>query len=119
MTKFKAVTFVSGRQIGWMERNSRSLRFHGTPGQVAPAGMTKFKTVTFVSGRRIGCPAVTATLELKGFWRFPHSGTKEALALPALKRVIRVETLSQSAEALLPPHKCGGSHPRLLAASDF
>jgi hypothetical protein len=30
--------------------------------------------------------------------------------LPALKRVIRVETLSQSAEALLPPHKCGGFH---------
>jgi hypothetical protein len=32
------------------------------------------------------------------------------LALPALKRVIRVETLSRSAKALLPPHKCGGSH---------
>jgi hypothetical protein len=31
-------------------------------------------------------------------------------ARPALKRVIRVETLSQSAKALLPPHKCGGSH---------
>jgi hypothetical protein len=31
--------------------------------------------------------------------------------LPALKRTIRVETLSRSAEALLPPHKCGGSHP--------
>src|ERR1700683_3806945 len=26
------------------------------------------------------------------------------------KRVISVETLSQSARALLPPHKCGGSH---------
>src|SRR6202041_3370831 len=26
------------------------------------------------------------------------------------KRVIRVETLSRSAKALLPPHKCGGSH---------
>ena len=37
-------------------------------------------------------------------------GTHEALALPALKRVIRVETLSQSAKALFPPHKCGGSH---------
>ena len=36
--------------------------------------------------------------------------TNEALAFPALKRVIRVETLSQSAKALLPPHKCGGSH---------
>jgi len=34
----------------------------------------------------------------------------EALALPALKRVMRVETLSRSAKALLPPHKCGGSH---------
>jgi hypothetical protein len=31
-------------------------------------------------------------------------------ALPALKRVIRIETLSQSAKALLPPHECGGSH---------
>src|SRR5580658_7478037 len=27
--------------------------------------------------------------------------------------VIRVETLSQSAKALLPPHKCGGSHQQL------
>ena len=44
--------------------------------------------------------------------RFPHAGTHEALALPALKRVIRVETLSRSAKALLPPHKCGGSHHR-------
>jgi hypothetical protein len=35
--------------------------------------------------------------------------TKSGLALPALKRVIRVETLSQSAKALFPPHKCGGS----------
>jgi hypothetical protein len=26
------------------------------------------------------------------------------------KRVMRVETLSRSAKALLPPHKCGGSH---------
>jgi hypothetical protein len=30
--------------------------------------------------------------------------------LPALKRRIKVEALSRSAEALLPPHKCGGSH---------
>ena len=29
---------------------------------------------------------------------------------PALKRVIRIETFSRSAKALLPPHKCGGSH---------
>jgi hypothetical protein len=27
------------------------------------------------------------------------------------KRVIRVETLSRSAQALLPPHQCGGSQP--------
>jgi hypothetical protein len=33
-----------------------------------------------------------------------------SLVWPALKRVIRVETLSQSAKALVPPHKCGGSH---------
>jgi hypothetical protein len=36
--KGEAVTFVSGRQVRWIERNSRSLhfatlRFHGTPGQ--------------------------------------------------------------------------------------
>jgi hypothetical protein len=30
--------------------------------------------------------------------------------LPALKRMIRVEALFRSAEALLPPHECGGSH---------
>jgi hypothetical protein len=41
--------------------------------------------------------------------RFSQAGTHEALALPALKRVMRVESLSQSAKALLPPHKCGGS----------
>jgi hypothetical protein len=34
---------------------------------------------------------------------FSQAGTNEALALPALKRVIRVETLSRSAKALLPP----------------
>jgi hypothetical protein len=33
------------------------------------------------------------------------------VASPALKRMIRVETLFRSAEALLPPHECGGSHP--------
>ena len=42
-----------------------------------------------------------------------NAGTNEALAWPALKRVIRVETLSPSAKALLPPHKCGGSHLEL------
>ena len=42
--------------------------------------------------------------------RFSHSGTNEALTLPALKRVIRVEALSRTAKALLPPHKCGGFH---------
>jgi hypothetical protein len=33
-----------------------------------------------------------------------------ALALPALKRMIKVTTLSRRAKALLPPHKCGGFH---------
>ena len=42
--------------------------------------------------------------------RFSPAGANEALALPALKRVIRVETLLRSAQALLPPHECGGSH---------
>jgi hypothetical protein len=36
--------------------------------------------------------------------------TLQLLALPALKRMIKVETLSRSAKALLPPHKCGGCH---------
>jgi hypothetical protein len=36
--------------------------------------------------------------------------TLKTLAVPALKRMIKVETLSRSAQALLPPHKCGGSH---------
>jgi para-nitrobenzyl esterase len=40
--------------------------------------------------------------------RFSHAGANEALALPALKRVIRVETLSRSAQALLPPHGVAG-----------
>jgi hypothetical protein len=31
----------------------------------------------------------------------------ENAAAPALKRIIRVEILSRSAEALLPPHECG------------
>jgi hypothetical protein len=34
----------------------------------------------------------------------------DAQVPPALKRVMRVESRSRSAEALLPPHKCGGSH---------
>jgi hypothetical protein len=33
-----------------------------------------------------------------------------AVGLPALKRSIKVEALSRSAKALLPPHECGGSH---------
>jgi hypothetical protein len=47
---------------------------------------------------------------IRSLLRFSHAGTSEALALPALKRVIRVETPSRSAKALVPPHKCGGSH---------
>ena len=31
-------------------------------------------------------------------------------ALSAIKRMIKVEALSRSAEALLPPHECGSSH---------
>jgi hypothetical protein len=34
---------------------------------------------------------------------FSQAGTHEALVWPALKRVIRVETLSRSTQALLPP----------------
>jgi hypothetical protein len=42
--------------------------------------------------------------------RFSHPGISEVLALPEQKRVMRGETLSRSSKALLPPHKCGGSH---------
>jgi hypothetical protein len=38
-----------------------------------------------------------------------YSGTNEALALPALKRVVRVETVSRNAEALLPPRINAGA----------
>ena len=34
----------------------------------------------------------------------------KGLVLPALKRMIEIEALSRSAEALLPPPECGGSH---------
>ncbi len=43
-----------------------------------------------------------------------------AVPLPALKRMIKIEVLSRSAEALLPPHKCGGSHlPGSIDESGF
>ena len=34
----------------------------------------------------------------------------QGLASPALKRMINVDPLSRSAQALVPPHKCGGFH---------
>ena len=71
-------------------------RLHGKPGQAGQARL---------AGRPSGPRERMGSL-----LRSSHAGTNEALALPALKRVIRVETLSQSAKALLPPHKCGGSH---------
>jgi hypothetical protein len=42
--------------------------------------------------------------------QFSNAGDSYGIGQPALKRVIRVETLSKSAKALFPPHKCGGSH---------
>jgi hypothetical protein len=54
-----------------------------------------------------GLPRQAGAGSLAGL-RFSHAGSNAALALPALKRMIRVESLSQSAKALLPPHKCGG-----------
>jgi hypothetical protein len=72
------------------------------------------QTLSFPSARgSTSCShprTITSATHPKALLRFSHSGTHESLALPALKRVIRVETLSQSAKALLPPHKCGGSH---------
>ena len=47
---------------------------------------------------------------MRSLLRFSVAGTRETLALPALKREITVKALSQSAKALLPPHPCGGSH---------
>src|ERR1700744_2273657 len=50
--------------------------------------------------------------------RFSHAGTDEARALPpALKRMIRIETLSRSAKALLPPHTCKRGLPQLIWTS--
>src|SRR5580704_3513148 len=47
--------------------------------------------------------------------RFSHAGAHEALALPpALKRMIRIEILSRSAKALLPPHTCKRGLPQLI-----
>ena len=69
------------------------LRSHGTPGQARLVGT-----------------ALRPRERMRSRLRFSHSGTNEALTLPALKRVIRVEALSRTAKALLPPHKCGGFH---------
>jgi hypothetical protein len=60
--------------------------------------------------RRALDPGILGRVWMRSVLRFSHPGTHEALALPALKRLIRVETLSRRAKALLPPHKCGGSH---------
>jgi hypothetical protein len=58
-------------------------------------------------------PVLTQTLQAQRADAFSSvSGNNEALALPALKRVIRVGTLSQSAKALLPPHKWGAATGR-------
>jgi hypothetical protein len=45
-----------------------------------------------------------------GRWSLCSLGANLGRLTPALKRVMRVETPSRSAKALLPPHKCGGSH---------
>ena len=60
------------------------------------------------------CLAVNSSIRFRA-QQMPNRQTTHsngALALPALKRVIRVRTLSQSAKALLPPHKCACSHPQ-------
>ena len=80
----KGLGFVSSHT------DSSGLGSHGKPGQVRLAGRP--------SGPRE---------RRRSLLRLSRARTHEALALPALKRVMRVETLSRSAKALLPPHKCG------------
>ena len=41
--------------------------------------------------------------------RFSHAGTNEALALPALKRLIRVETLHRALKRSFPRINAGAS----------
>ena len=47
-------------------------------------------------------------------WRLPSGASRlipsKAPGIARAKSMIKVETLSQSAQALLPPHECGGFH---------
>jgi len=75
------------------------------PGQAGQAGSTSIDAQAgqaHLAGR-----PYRPRERLSSLLRFSHAGTNEALALPALKRVIRVETLSQSAKALLPHMNAG------------
>src|SRR5271154_2472872 len=66
----------------------------------APTAVTEYAVI---SVQQRGTEKPTARISLGKLF-------KKGKALPALKRRIKVETLSRSAEALLPPHECGGSH---------
>src|SRR5580658_2631592 len=49
-----------------------------------------------------------------GYWVFPQPVKPLGFLQTSAKAHDRSSTLSRSAEALLPPHECGGSHQRTL-----
>ena len=53
-----------------------------------------------------------AALDATAYAAFVKESRKKRAGATKLhrKRLIRFETLSRNAKALLPPHKCGGSH---------
>jgi hypothetical protein len=65
----------------------------------------------------LGGAAFTPRERMRSLPRLARAWTNEALALPALKRVIRVEAFSQSAKALLSAHKCGRLHHQFGAGN--
>ena len=83
----------------------RSLRFHGTPGQVAPVGMTKFKAAARLERRLVGCEdaptgfsATCSALHFSGLWPTyqvdrsePSSLAAGVASLPIILREARGE----------------------------
>jgi hypothetical protein len=82
--------------------------------------MIPVAAVRLLAGETGGPPALNpdflyAALDATAYAAFVKESRKKRAGATKLhrksgKRVIRVETRSRSAEALLPPHKCGGSH---------
>jgi hypothetical protein len=100
---FRAGLTLAGRPSGPRDRMRSLLRFScaGTHEVLAlPALKPDF---------------LYAALDATAYAGFVKESRKKRAEPPSCtgnpgKRVIRVETLSRSTKALLPPHKCGGSH---------